>query len=198
MPTRNAGASVINRSSRPSDLPSAEADKFLASVLRTDTESGVLVLSNVPCVIVRPEAITSIQKQLEATIGGSAKGILYLAGERSARDGFGPMATAIPSDSPLTLANARRILDSAALLGWGRVDISTFDPGQGRLMLTVKNSPLARAYGASKKPVCHFVSGWIGGLGRFLLDRDVLCEEIACLAQGHERCEFEVRPTEPP
>jgi predicted hydrocarbon binding protein len=88
-------------------------------------------------------------------------------------------------------------MDYAALLGWGRVDISTFDPVHGRLMLTVKNSPLARAYGASKKPACHFLSGWIGGLGRFLLDRDVLCEEIACLAQGHERCEFEVRPTTP-
>ncbi|MGI0148046.1 MAG: V4R domain-containing protein [Thermoplasmata archaeon] len=61
----------------------------------------------------------------------------------------------------------------------------------------MKTSPLARAYGTSKKPVCHFLAGLIAGLGRSLLERDVLCEETACVAQGHERCKFELRPTAP-
>jgi predicted hydrocarbon binding protein len=187
----------MDRSSGHPGAAPEMADETLASSLRADAESGVLLLSNVPCVIVRPEAITGIQKQLEATIGGSAKGILYLAGERSARDGISPLTPAVPKGGPLSLANARRILDSTALLGWGRVDIARFDHDGGRLMITVRNSPLARAYGASNKPVCHFVSGWIGGLGRLLMDRDVLCEEIACVAQGHNRCEFELRPTTP-
>lgn len=198
MPTRDRRGSTTDRPKSLSDLPADEAGEFLANALSTDTESGVLLLAKVPCVIIRPEAITSIQKQLEATIGGSAKGILYLAGERSARDGMNPLVSQIPSGPPLSLVNARRIMDSAALLGWGRVDISTFDPAHGRLLLTVKNSPLARAYGASKKPVCHFLSGWIGGLGRFLLDREVLCEETACAAHGHERCEFELSPMTQP
>jgi uncharacterized protein len=193
MPTRDRRVPPTNLPKSRSALPPEKAAEFLAGVLSADAESGVLLLSNVPCVIVRPEAITSIQKQLEATIGGSAKGILYLAGERTAREGMSPLASQIPRAPPLTLANARRIMDSAALLGWGRVDISTFDPAHGRLRLTVRNSPLARAYGASKKPVCHFLSGWIGGLGRFLLDREVLCEETACAAHGHDRCEFELR-----
>jgi len=77
------------------------------------------------------------------------------------------------------------------------LEISLFDPEHGRLVLTVSNSPLARAYGSSKKPVCHFLTGWIAGLGRNLLERDVLCEETACEAQGHGRCEFELRPLSP-
>jgi predicted hydrocarbon binding protein len=198
MPARDRRSPTSNLPKSLSALPPEEAAKFLLSNLSTDTESGVLLLSNVPCVIVRPETITSIQKQLEETIGGSAKGVLYLAGERSARDGMSPFASQIPKGPPLSLANARRIMDSAALLGWGRVDIATFDPARGRLVLTVKNSPLARAYGTSKKPVCHFLSGWIGGLGRFLLDREVLCEETACAAHGHDRCEFELQAMTPP
>src|SRR5207247_3032487 len=67
----------------------------------------------------------------------------------------------------------------------------------GRLVLTVSNSPLARAYGGSTKPVCHFLTGWIAGLGRNLLEREVLCEETACAAQAHGRCEFELRPLSP-
>jgi len=46
--------------------------------------------------------------------------------------------------------------------------------------------------------VCHFLTGWIAGLGRSLLEREVLCEETACAAQGRGRCEFELRPIGPP
>src|SRR5207247_40361 len=151
--------------------------------------TGVLRLSNVPSLIVRPEAIVNIQRQLELTIGGSSKGILYLSGERSAQEGMNPLESVLSTRAPLTLANARRLMDVSALLGWGRLEMSLFDPEHGRLVLTVSNSPLARAYGSSKKPVCHFLTGWIAGLGRNLLEREVLCEETACAAQGPGRCE---------
>jgi|GEM_PF-704785 len=195
MPARERKALTINAAADLSSLSPERAASFLAASLRPDANAGVLRLSDVPCVIVRPEAIVNIQRQLELTIGGSAKGILYLSGERSALDGMNPLDAAVSTTAPLTLANARRITDASALLGWGRVEISLFDPEHGRLVLTLKNSPLARAYGSSKKPVCHFLSGWIAGLGRTLLEREVLCEETACAAQGHERCEFELRPT---
>jgi predicted hydrocarbon binding protein len=158
----------------------------------------VLRFAKVPSVIVRPEAIVNIQRQLEQTIGGSSKGILYLAGDRSAREGMNPFESIVSTRAPLTLANARRLMDASALLGWGRLEISLFDPENGRLVLTITNSPLARAYGPSKKPVCHFLTGWVAGLGRSLLEREVLCEETACAAQGHDRCEFELRPMGPP
>jgi predicted hydrocarbon binding protein len=198
MPVRDRNGSPIDLTKGLTDLPPDRASKLLGAALSADTVSGVLRLYDVPCVIVRPEAIVSIQKQLELTVGGSAKGILYLSGERSARDGMNPLDTEVPPGAPLSLANARRITESAALLGWGRIEISLFDPVGSRLLLTVTNSPLARAYGSSKKPVCHFLSGWIAGLGRSLLDREVLCEEAACAAQGHGRCEFELRPTTMP
>jgi len=183
MPARDRKASTINLAEDLSALSPERAKEFLVAALEPDTRSGVLRFSKVPSVIVRPEAIVNIQRQLEQTIGGSSKGILYLSGSTRA---------------PLTLVNARRLMDASALLGWGRLEISLFDPENGRLVLAVTNSPLARAYGASKKPVCHFLSGWIAGLGRSLLEREVLCEETACAAQGRGRCEFELRPIGPP
>lgn len=198
MPTRDRKASTVDLVKDLSGLPPERAGEFLAASLVTDPNAGVLQLSGVPCVIVRPEAIVNIQRQLEVTIGGSSKGILYLSGERSAKEGMNPLEALVSTNAPLTLANARRIMEASALLGWGRMEISLFDPERGRLLLTVKNSPLARAYGSSKKPVCHFLTGWIAGLGRTLLERDVLCEETSCAAQGRDRCEFELRPTAPP
>ena len=197
MPARDRTASTIDLTADLSDLSPQGAREFLAAALEANAKTGVLRLSNVPSLIVRPEAIVNIQRQLELTIGGSSKGILYLSGERSAQEGMNPLESVLSRRAPLTLANARRLMDVSALLGWGRLEMSLFDPEHGRLVLTVSNSPLARAYGSSKKPVCHFLTGWIAGLGRNLLEREVLCEETACAAQGHGRCEFELRPLSP-
>jgi len=197
MPARDRRTTTIDLTADLSDLSPQRAREFLAAALEANAKTGVLRLSNVPSVIVRPEAIVNIQRQLELTIGGSSKGILYLSGERSAQEGMNPFDSILSTRAPLTLANARRLMDASALLGWGRLEISLFDPEHGRLVLTVSNSPLARAYGSSKKPVCHFLTGWIAGLGRNLLEREVLCEETACAAQGHGRCEFELRPLSP-
>jgi len=197
MPARDRRASTIDLTADLSDLSPQGAREFLAAALEANAKTGVLRLSNVPSLIVRPEAIVNIQRQLELTIGGSSKGILYLSGERSAQEGMNPLESVLSRRAPLTLANARRLMDVSALLGWGRLEMSLFDPEHGRLVLTVSNSPLARAYGSSKKPVCHFLTGWIAGLGRNLLEREVLCEETACAAQGHGRCEFELRPLSP-
>jgi predicted hydrocarbon binding protein len=194
MPARDRKASTIDLVPDLSSLSPKRAQEYLEEALEADMPSGVLRFSNVQSVIVRPEAIVNIQKQLELTIGGSSKGILYLAGERSAQDGMNPFESILSTHTPLTLANARRLMDASALLGWGRLDIALFDPEHGRLVLTVANSPIARAYGPAKKPVCAFLTGWIAGLGRRLLEREVLCEETTCAAQGHERCEFELRP----
>jgi predicted hydrocarbon binding protein len=197
MPARDRKAVSVDRAVDLITLSPERAKDFLAASLESNPKEGVLSLSNVPCVIIRPEALVSIQKQLEGTIGGSSKGVLYLSGERSAQSGMNPLESVVSTKAPLTLANARRLMEACALVGWGRLEISQFDPEHGRLLLTITNSPLARAYGASKKSVCHFLTGWIAGIGRNLLEQDVLCEETACAAQGHDRCEFELRPLGP-
>ncbi len=195
MPGRDRKASTIEEHTDLSALAPDEARDVLASALEPDPKSGVLRLSGEVSMILRPSAIVNIQRQLEQTIGGSAKGIMYLAGERSSAGGLNPMEPAVSTPGrSLPLAAARRIFDTAGLIGWGRLQIATFDPERDHFVLSVTNSPLATAYGPSKKPVCHFLAGWIAGLGRLLLQKDLLCEEIACAAQGRGRCEFELRP----
>src|SRR5439155_1397182 len=84
-----------------------EARELLLAALTPDPKSGILRLSDQPCLIVRPEVIVSIQKQLEQTVGGSAKGILYLAGERSSDAGLKFLSALTSGVSlPLTLAGA--------------------------------------------------------------------------------------------
>lgn len=195
MPARDRKASTISPQMDLAGMDPDEARELLAAALTPDTKSGILLLSNQPCLILRAEVIVSIQKQLEQTVGGSAKGILYLSGERSSDAGLkflGGLTNGIPM--PLTLEGAKRIIDASALTGWGRTEILHFDPEKGRFTVARHNSPIANAYGPSKKPVCHFLAGWMAGIGRLLVGKELLCEEISCMAQGHERCEFELQP----
>src|SRR5256885_8239727 len=133
MPRRDRKASTIGLAADLSTLTPERATEFLAASLEADTRSGVLRLSRVPSVIVRPEAIVNIQRQLEQTIGGSSKGILYLSRGRSAPDGMNPFESIVSTRPPPTPANARRLMDAPALPGWGRFGISLFDPEGGRL-----------------------------------------------------------------
>ena len=195
MPARDRKASTISPQMDLAEIGPEEARELLAAALHPDPKSGILRLSDQPCLILRPEVIVSIQKQLEQTVGGSAKGILYLAGERSSDAGLKFLGALTGGVSlPLTMDGAKRVIDASALTGWGRTEIIHFDPDRGRFTVARHNSPIAQAYGPSKKPVCHFLAGWIAGIGRLLVGKELLCEEISCAAQGHDRCEFELQP----
>jgi len=199
MPPRERRSGAKASKTELSSLSSQEARQFLASALTPDARSGVLHLHGQPCVIVRPEVIVNIQKQLEQTIGGAAKGIMYLAGERSSRDGIAPLrAMSGDEEMTLTLEGTKRMIDAFSVLGWGHAEIVTFDAEHGRFVLRIVNSPMALGYGPSSKPVCHFLAGWAAGMGQILVGRELLCEEVACKAQGGEYCEFELRPTHAP
>src|SRR2546428_13550066 len=114
MPARDRKASTIDLAADLSTLTPERATEFLAASLEADTRSGVLRLSKVPSVIVRPEAIVNIKRQLEQTIGGSSKGILYLSGERKDRDGMNPFESIMSTRAPITIANHLRLKHSSA------------------------------------------------------------------------------------
>src|SRR5256886_9921716 len=137
MPARDRRTTTIDLTADLSDLSPQRAREFLAAALEANAKTGVLRLSNVPSVIVRPEAIVNIQRQLELTIGGSSKGIPYLSGERRAQEGMNPFDSILSARAPPTLANARPLLDASAPLRGGRLGIPFFDPEAGCPVLTV-------------------------------------------------------------
>lgn len=160
-----------------------------------DPEGGVLRLLGHRYSFMRPEVLVSIQKQLEQTVGASTKGFLYLAGERNAEPGLGLAGELLEGfDAKRVTAEAfRRLADALAIIGCGRFELVASDAASGAYAFTLRNSPIADAYGASKKPVCHLLAGFLGGVSRRLLGREFLCEETACRAQGADVCRFQLR-----
>ena len=147
-------------------------------------------------VLLRPETIVDLQKQLERTVGLSSKGFLYLAGETTASEGRCLVERLVEGrPEGETEADAlTRVADALAVLGWGRFEVTMADPKGRRYLLTLDNSPIAEAYGSSAKPVCHLLAGWLAGIAQSVLGQSLFCEETVCRAQGKAHCEFELRP----
>jgi bacteriochlorophyll 4-vinyl reductase len=169
---------------------------FLASNVHLDVRKGHVELMGHRIMLFRFEFLVAIQKQLETTIGTSAKGVLYLAGERAAQEVLPAMADRLkqlPSGKEALVA-LQRMSDIWATIGAGRATVTMFTPAEGRYSFKIEDSTYPAAYGPSSRPVCHLWAGWAAGVIKRLFGRDVLCEEVQCRAMGARFCEFEIRP----
>lgn len=196
MPENRRKTASVEPDEDLASLNPEQARDFLVRFLSPDPQGGVLRVFDHRFLLLRPEILVNVQKQLEQTVGQSTKGILYLAGEKSGREGLHTVESLlegvdVSSANPDTL---KRMVDVMALLGWGRCEVTLLDVDARRFALTLVNSPIAEFYGPSKKPVCHLVAGWLAGVGMILLDEQLLCEEVACKAMGRSGCEFQLRP----
>ena len=87
--------------------------------------------------------------------------------------------------------------------GWGRFDGSGIDPASGCGRVTLRHSCFvyhyqAKAGGAKAgRKVCYMCTGWFPGalewVGRNIgAQWSLTAREVACAAEGHDRCAFEI------
>lgn len=178
-----------------STLTMEQARELLAKATQPDVRGGALRVTDERYLFMRPHVIVNIQKQLEGIVGASTKGFLYLAGERCSEEGMRVAEALTGEFGEDRDLNVKRFTDVVALLGWGRVVVRTNTGGAQSIRVVIENSPIAEAYGPSKKPVCHFLAGWSAGVAKRIFDREYFVEERSCSAQGEPRCEFDVAPS---
>ncbi|MCS6998506.1 MAG: 4-vinyl reductase [Aquificaceae bacterium] len=70
--------------------------------------------------------------------------------------------------------------------------LDVFEYDLDRMEIRVDGSILVEAVGDSKKPVCEPMAGFFEGFLSELLEKRLSVKEVACKAQGHERCVFKI------
>lgn len=70
--------------------------------------------------------------------------------------------------------------------------LDVFEYDLDKMEIRVDGSILVEAVGQNKSPVCEPMAGFFEGFLSELLDKKVSVKEIACRAQGHERCIFKM------
>jgi len=133
-------------------------------------------------VLIRPETLVALQKAVEAALGARAAECLVAGGLA------GGAKAAAALDGPPE-ARVRQLLEAGRDIGWGDFALERLTATE--LIVTVGDSPFARAYGRAAEPVCHLTRGVLQTLASTVLDAPVAVEETACAAAGASRCRFE-------
>jgi predicted hydrocarbon binding protein len=158
--------------------------------LEYDAEEGRIAFKGVPYMVIRPDTVVDFQKAVEAEVGDKAAEMMmaggYTGGSRSSRryrEVFNY------SDEEIVAFMCRM----GSEIGWGKFEVEKLDVDGRELIVVVRNSPFAEAYGDADKGVCHMIRGVMAGMAAGIFGTEVESEETLCRAKGDELCRFLLR-----
>jgi len=155
--------------------------------LKYDPQKGRISFQDVPYMLLRPDTVVDFQKAVEARIGDKVAEMMmaggYTGGSRSSRR-YKELFNY--SDEEIVAFMCKM----GGEIGWGRFETEKLDTESKQLIITVRNSPFAEAYGSSDEGVCHMIRGVLAGMAAGIFGSEVTSEEALCRAKGDELCRF--------
>lgn len=162
-------------------------DNSILDNLDYDTDCGRISFQDVPYVVIRPDTVVDFQKAVEAEVGERVAEMMtaggYTGGSRSStryKEVFNY------SDEEIVAF----MCTMGGEIGWGRFEVEKLDTEGKELIVVVRNSPFAEAYGDADKGVCHMIRGVMAGMAAGIFGTEVRSEETLCQAKGDELCCF--------
>lgn len=158
--------------------------------LEYDADEGRISFKNVRYMVIRPDTVVDFQKAVEAEVGERVAEMMmaggYTGGSLSSRR-YKELFNY--SDEEIVAFMCRM----GGEIGWGRFEVEKFDKAGKELVIIVKNSPFAEAYGTADEGVCHIIRGVMAGMAAGIFGSDVNSEETLCVAKGDALCRFVLR-----
>ncbi|MBR0663644.1 4-vinyl reductase [Roseomonas hellenica] len=162
-----------------------------------DPETGIWRTDGLPMIYLPRHFLVNLQKGIEAAIGVEAyRTILYGSSDLSALQWCREEAR---THGLTPLDTFRHHLKRLSQRGYGLLEITALDAVAGTAVITIRNSAFALGYGpGTGRPVCSMFEGSFAGGMRFVLEQaghpgEPVCREVACAADGHAECRFELR-----
>jgi len=157
--------------------------------LEYDEREGTIAYKGVRYMLIRPDTVVEFQKAVENVLGDRTAEMMMAGGDaggsRSAqryKDEFHY------SDQEIVdfMCNMGREI------GWGDFQVEEFDLENKRLVVLVRKSAFADAYGPAEEGVCHMIRGVMAGMAAGVFGAQARSEETHCRAKGDAQCRFVV------
>lgn len=157
-----------------------------------DPAAGRLTFKEVRYLLVRPDTLVEFQKAVEAEVGWERCAAMMMAGGVA---GGARSAARYKSEFGLTDAEIVDFMCTMGReIGWGHFTLNELSATPQRLVVEVRESPFAAAYGPSDHGVCHLIRGVLAGLASGIFASAVCSAETTCRARGDAICRFELLP----
>ena len=150
-----------------------------------DDEAGALSIGGARYLLIRPETLAVLQKSGR---GGARTRARPSASSAGGRAGGGRASASLSGSGEDTV---RRLMETGGAIGWGAFTLERLTAET--MVVIVRRSPFAEAYGPSASPVCHLIRGVLEALAAATLAGAPSVVETACAAVGADACRFETR-----
>ncbi len=164
-------------------------ESFLDSI-KWNSEEGQILVVGTPMAFISGDSFARIQKEAEEITGEDAPIMFYEAGKHTGLKWAKQFKEKFGLDR---MAIVKMLEKFFAEVGWGKFFAEV--KGEGAI-LRVENSFIAKNYGQSSVPVCHFIRGNSAGIWSGLYEKEMDSEEIKCMAKGDSHCEFVIEPVD--
>jgi len=118
----------------------------------------------------------------------------YLLAKKSCIAELERMTAKLGVKGPELVKNLTEIYEA---FGLGRIEIKDFDVKNGRAIINISDSPVARDYirknKSSKHETCNFIAGMLAGIGESIFNKNMEAKEVKCIAKGDSVCQFIVK-----
>jgi predicted hydrocarbon binding protein len=172
---------------------------FVLSCIVEGSQKGILVAGDAfpirlgtgqRAMILRTELFSEMLKSMREQFASGGDVIVYhegiVAGENDA-----VTLTRIMGNSTI-IDNASLLVRLYTALGWGRSELTAFEPNPFRATIRVEASFECESQ-RSNKPYSQFLRGHFAGFSSRTLGTEVVCEETRCVTVGDPYCEFLLR-----
>ena len=165
--------------------------------IEVDPATGIWSTDGLPMMYLPRHFMVNMQKGIEAALGIEAyRATVYASSELSALQwcraegrthGLSPVET------------FRHYLRRMSQRGHGQLEIVALDEAAGQAEVVARHSAFALGYGPDAgRRVCYVFEGSLAGGMAYVLEAAgragaPVCREVACMAEGHPECRFEVR-----
>jgi predicted hydrocarbon binding protein len=155
--------------------------------LEYDEGEGKIAFRGVRYMLIRPDTVVEFQKAVEQVLGGQTAEMMmaggYAGGSRSSQR-YKEEFHYSDEEIVAFMCNMGREI------GWGDFEVEEFEPESNRLVVLVRNSAFAEAYGPAHEGVCHMIRGVMAGLAAGVFGTEARSEETHCRAKGDALCRF--------
>ncbi|MCW1305848.1 MAG: hypothetical protein OH335_03690 [Candidatus Parvarchaeota archaeon] len=166
----------------------------LQYAMKFDIVDGKIRVLDKDQVMISPEILVEVQKEIENKLGEEGNKIIYNVAKKQGKDvlEYCKQITGFQKIKLQTLA-----LDLVQTYGFGKFEVINLDWDNCSVILHVHNSIICKKYtekfGHVNKPINYFLSGLLAGIYNVIFENNVECMENLCTASGNLYCEFIIK-----